>query len=163
MVKIVGEYVIKLFRQAVTGDIFDLRPRMHPQQGVYARFWSGWICSLCDAGRMWLICGGPTRGVQPEYTLEIFCHCIVNELSLSSSVTIQCHCHACMHAWHKWAQPRGSWSNGCVRQVQFSRTISGSTASRQNSEIKAGLTTRWWCRWAAPCGRQWALARRCAN
>ena len=93
---------------------------------------------MCDAGRMWLICGGPTRCVQPAYTLEIFLSANQKHLTLSSPVTIHCHCHACMHARHKWAQPPGSWSNGCVRWVQFSRAISQSTASRQNSKNKAG-------------------------
>ena len=54
---------------------------------------------MCDAGLMWLICGGPTRCVQPEYTLHFFCQ---PTPTLSSPVTIHCQftvtvMHACMH------------------------------------------------------------------
>ena len=118
-----------LFRYHWQLTLSTFRPRMHPEQGVYAKFWLGWICSLCDAGLMWLICGGPTRCVQPENTLGFFFDSQPKTLTLSSSVTIHCHCHACMHAWHRWAQPRGSCSNGWVRRVQISRAINGSTAS----------------------------------
>ena len=57
---------------------------------------------MCDAGRMWLICGGPTRCVQPEYTLEknfvsqskTLTLSSLGDKSLSFVVNVQ---NACMH------------------------------------------------------------------